>query len=136
MYRQNRLIFIFVLGFLFSCGGGGSSNSTNEVIAPLNINTSQFQSEIFSFDPIKLTVSSPNYQNCSFNLVSDEIFWKESEENTFRFNAPITFRDLQTYTLSINSISDANCPAGQKNIELSVKKLLTKFDANPSNINN
>ena len=136
MHRQNRLIFIFILGFLFSCGGGGSSNSTNEVVAPLIINTSQLQSEIFSFDPIELTVSSSNYQNCSFNLVSDEIFWKESEENTFRFNAPITFRDLQTYTLSINSISDANCPAGQKNIELSVKKLLTKFDANPSNINN
>ena len=136
MHKKNKLIFIFILGFLFSCGGGGSSNSSNEVIAPLNINTSQFQSEIFSFDPIELTVSSSNYQNCSFNLVSDEIFWKESEENTFRFNAPITFRDLQTYTLSINSISDANCPAGQKNIELSVKKLLTKFDANPSNINN
>ena len=136
MHKKNKLIFIFILGFLFSCGGGGSSNSTNEVVAPLNINTSQFQSEIFSFDPIELTVSSSNYQNCSFNLVSDEIFWKESEENTFRFNAPITFRDLQTYTLSINSISDANCPAGQKNIELSVKKLLTKFDANPSNINN
>ena len=136
MHKKNKLIFIFILGFLFSCGGGGSSNSINEVIAPLNINTSQFQSEIFSFDPIELTVSSSNYQNCSFNLVSDEIFWKESEENTFRFNAPITFRDIQTYTLSINSISDANCPAGQKNIELSVKKLLTKFDANPSNINN
>lgn len=136
MHKKNKLIFIFILGFLFSCGGGGSSNSTNEVVAPLIINTSQLQSEIFSFDPIELTVSSSNYQNCSFNLVSDEIFWKESEENTFRFNAPITFRDLQTYTLSINSISDANCPAGQKNIELSVKKLLTKFDANPSNINN
>ena len=136
MHKKNKLIFIFILGFLFSCGGGGSSNSTNEVEAPLIINTSQLQSEIFSFDRIELTVSSSNYQNCSFNLVSDEIFWKESEENTFRFNAPITFRDLQTYTLSINSISDANCPAGQKNIELSVKKLLTKFDANPSNINN
>ena len=136
MHKKNKLIFIFILGFLFSCGGGGSSNGTNEVVAPLIINTSQLQSEIFSFDPIELTVSSSNYQNCSFNLVSDEIFWKESEENTFRFNAPITFRDLQTYTLSINSISDANCPAGQKNIELSVKKLLTKFDANPSNINN
>ena len=136
MHKKNKLIFIFILGFLFSCGGGGSSNSTNEVVAPLIINTSQLQSEIFSFDRIELTVSSSNYQNCSFNLVSDEIFWKESEENTFRFNAPITFRDTQTYTLSINSISDANCPAGQKNIELSVKKLLTKFDANPSNINN
>ena len=136
MHKKNKLIFIFILGFLFSCGGGGSSNSTNEVVAPLIINTSQLQSEIFSFDRIELTVSSSNYQNCSFNLVSDEIFWKESEENTFRFNAPITFRDIQTYTLSINSISDANCPAGQKNIELSVKKLLTKFDANPSNINN
>ena len=136
MHKKNKLIFIFILGLLFSCGGGGSSNSTNEVVAPLIINTSQLQSEIFSFDRIELTVSSSNYQNCSFNLVSDEIFWKESEENTFRFNAPITFRDLQTYTLSINSISDANCPAGQKNIELSVKKLLTKFDANPSNINN
>ena len=136
MHKKNKLIFIFILGFLFSCGGGGSSNSTNEVVAPLIINTSQLQSEIFSFDPIELTVSSSNYQNCSFNLVSDEIFWKESEENTFRFNAPITFRDTQIYTLSINSISDANCPAGQKNIELSVKKLLTKFDANPSNINN
>ena len=136
MHKKNKLIFIFILGFLFSCGGGGSSNGTNEVVAPLIINTSQLQSEIFSFDPIELTVSSSNYQNCSFNLVSDEIFWKESEENTFRFNAPITFRDTQTYTLSINSISDANCPAGQKNIELSVKKLLTKFDANPSNINN
>ena len=136
MHKKNKLIFIFILGFLFSCGGGGSSNGTNEVVAPLIINTSQLQSEIFSFDPIELTVSSSNYQNCSFNLVSDEIFWKESEENTFRFNAPITFRDLQTYTLTINSISDANCPAGQKNIELSVKKLLTKFDANPSNINN
>ena len=136
MHKKNKLIFIFILGLLFSCGGGGSSNSTNEVVAPLIINTSQLQSEIFSFDRIELTVSSSNYQNCSFNLVSDEIFWKESEENTFRFNAPITFRDTQTYTLSINSISDANCPAGQKNIELSVKKLLTKFDANPSNINN
>ena len=136
MHKKNKLIFIFILGFLFSCGGGGSSNSTNEVVAPLIINTSQLQSEIFSFDRIELTVSSSNYQNCSFNLVSDEIFWKESEENTFRFNAPITFRDTQTYTLSINSISDANCPAGQKNIELSVKKLLTKFNANPSNINN
>ena len=59
--------------------------------------------------------------------MSDEIFWKESEENTFRFNAPITFRDLQTYTLSINSISDTNCPAGQKNIELSVKKTINKI---------
>ena len=99
MHKKNKLIFIFILGFLFSCGGGGSSNSTNEVVAPLIINTSQLQSEIFSFDRIELTVSSSNYQNCSFNLVSDEIFWKESEENTFRFNAPITFRDTQTCLL-------------------------------------
>jgi hypothetical protein len=136
MHKKNKLIFIIILGFLFSCGGGGSSKNTNEVIVPLNINTSQLQSEIFSFDPIELTISSSNYPNCSFNLVSDEIFWKESEKNTFRFNAPITFRDIQTYTLSINSISGSNCPAGQKNIELSVKKLSTKFDANPTNSSN
>ena len=133
MHIKNKLIFIFILGFLSSCGGGGSSNSTNEVIVPLNINTSQLQSEIFSFDPIELMISSSNYPNCSFNLVSDDIFWTENEQNTFRFNAPITFRDLQTYTLSINSISDTNCPSGQKNIELSVKKLATKFDVNPNN---
>ena len=114
MHIKNKLIFIFILGLLSSCGGGGSSNSTNEVIVPLNINTSQLQSEIFSFDPIELMISSSNYPNCTFNLVSNDIFWKESEQNTFRFNAPITFRDIQTYTLSINSISDTNCPSGQK----------------------
>lgn len=135
MSINNKLILISFLGFLFSCGGG-SSGAANEVSIPLNITSSKFQSEIFSFDPVELIVSSSNYPNCNFNLVSDDIFWKETANNIFSFNAPITFRDSQNYILTISSVSSSDCPTGQKNIELLVKRLSTKFDANPDNVNN
>ena len=99
MSINNKLILISFLGFLFSCGGG-SSGAANEVSIPLNITSSKFQSEIFSFDPVELIVSSSNYPNCTFNLVSDDIFWKETANNIFSFNAPITFRDSQNYILT------------------------------------
>ena len=131
---KNKLIYTFLISFIVSCGGSGSSNSINDAAMPLTIDISGLQSEIFSFDPIELSISS-NYSNCSYNLASDDIFWNEVENNTFKFNAPIIFEDQQSYTITVSSLRTESCPYGQKNIELSVKKMPTKFNASPSNSN-
>ena len=131
---KNKLIYTFLISFIVSCGGSGSSNSINDAAMPLIIDISGLQSEIFSFDPIELSISS-NYSNCSYNLASDDIFWNEVENNTFKFNAPIIFEDQQSYTITVSSLRTESCPYGQKNIELSVKKMPTKFNASPSNSN-
>ena len=131
---KNKLIYTFLISFIVSCGGSGSSNSINDPAMPLTIDISGLQSEIFSFDPIELSISS-NYSNCSYSLASDDIFWNEVENNTFKFNAPIIFEDQQSYTIKVSSLRTESCPYGQKNIELSVKKMPTKFNASPSNSN-
>jgi hypothetical protein len=132
IHSKNKLIYTFLISFIVSCGGSGSSNSINDAAMPLTIDISGLQSEIFSFDPIELSISS-NYSNCSYSLASDDIFWNEVENNTFKFNAPIIFEDQQSYTITVSSLRTESCPYGQKNIELSVKKIPTKFNASPSN---
>ncbi len=134
--RKFYLFPLFLCLFIASCGGGaGSPLSNDDNPEPLSITISQLPSDIFSYDTIELVVLA-NYPNCTFDLASDHIFWKENSNNIFNFHAPITFYDQETFILSINSIGNNSCPAGQKNIEMHVKKIPVKFEALPSNINN
>lgn len=116
---------------LSSCGGGGSDqNKTN--LTSLIISNSALPSEIFSYQSIELNVSS-NYPTCSFEVSSPSIYWTESLGNNFKFNAPVTFQEKETFPIYINSISSDTCPTAQKYIEISVSRFDTKYTALPEN---
>lgn len=122
-----------MITLLSSCGDGGGESSQDD-LSPANISIthSTLPSPIFSYQPIELNISS-NYSNCLFDVSSPSIFWKESSENNFKFNAPITFQEQETFTITVSSITSLTCPSGQKNIELSINKINTKYSAEPSN---
>jgi hypothetical protein len=123
---------LFLIALLQSCGGGGESSQDDPSPANIIITHSSLPSQIFSYQPIELNISS-NYPTCSFDISSPSIFWKESSGNNFKFNAPISFQDEENFSVNINSIGSSNCPSGQKNIELTVKRFNTKYSAEPSN---
>ena len=128
-----KIYLVVIIALLSSCGGGGGKSSQDD-LSPANISIthSTLPSPIFSYQPIELNISS-NYSNCLFDVSSPSIFWKESSENNFKFNAPITFQEQETFTITVSSITSLTCPSGQKNIELSVNKINTKYSAEPSN---
>ena len=128
-----KIYLVVTIALLSSCGGGGGESSQGD-LSPANIliTHSTLPSPIFSYQPIELNISS-NYSNCLFDVSSPSIFWKESSENNFKFNAPITFQEQETFTITVSSITSLTCPSGQKNIELSINKINTKYSAEPSN---
>jgi len=128
-----KIYLVVTIALLSSCGGGGGESSQDD-LSPANISIthSTLPSPIFSYQPIELNISS-NYSNCLFDVSSPSIFWKESSENNFKFNAPITFQEQETFTITVSSITSLTCPSGQKNIELSTNKINTKYSAKPSN---
>ena len=128
-----KIYLVVTIALLSSCGGGGGESSQDD-LSPANIliTHSTLPSPIFSYQPIELNISS-NYSNCLFDVSSPSIFWKESSENNFKFNAPITFQEQETFTITVSSITSLTCPSGQKNIELSINKINTKYSAEPSN---
>ena len=128
-----KIYLVVTIALLSSCGGGGGESSQDD-LSPANISIthSTLPSPIFSYQPIELNISS-NYSNCLFDVSSPSIFWKESSENNFKFNAPITFQEQETFTITVSSITSLTCPSGQKNIELSINKINTKYSAEPSN---
>ena len=134
MYIKKIFIYISCIIILTSCGGGGGSNNIiDDKPAQLIINSSSFPSGIYSYDPAELIISS-NYPSCTFNVTSSYIYWMTSSDNVFSFNAPITFLENESFPINISSISSESCPAGQKNIEITVNRLNTKYIAVPSNI--
>ena len=122
MPKSQYINILFSIILLSSCGGGGGGESSQDNPSPANIiiTHSSLPSQIFSYQPIELNISS-NYPACSFDISSSSIFWKESSGNNFKFNAPITFQDEENFSVNVNSIGSSNCPSGQKNIELTVK---------------
>ena len=132
MPKSQYINILFSIILLSSCGGGGGESSQDLPSPPNIITHSVLPSQIFSYQPIELNISS-NYPACSFFISSSSIFWEESSGNNFKFNAPITFQDQENFSISINSLSSSNCPSGQKNIELTVNKFNTKYSAEPSN---
>lgn len=128
-----RIYLIIIITLLSSCGDGRGESSQDD-LSPANIliTHSTLPSKIFSYQLIELNISS-NYSNCLFDISSPSIFWKESSENNFKFNAPITFQEQETFTITVSSITSLTCPSGQKNIELSINKINTKYSAEPSN---
>ena len=134
MCIKKIFIYISCIIILTSCGGGGGSNNIiDDKPAQLIINSSSFPSGIYSYDPAELIISS-NYPSCTFNVTSSYIYWMTSSDNVFSFNAPITFLENESFPINISSISSESCPAGQKNIEITVNRLNTKYTAVPSNI--
>ena len=128
-----KIYLVVIIALLSSCGGGGEESSQDDLSrANISITHSTLPSPIFSYQPIELNISS-NYSNCLFDVSSPSIFWKESSENNFKFNAPITFQEQETFTITVSSITSLTCPSGQKNIELSINKINTKYSAEPSN---
>ena len=135
MKKKFYIITFALVIILSSCSGGGNSSAVdgNQEPQVLNIYSSPFPSEIYSYDPVQLNISS-NYPNCVFNVTSPYIYWIEKSNNEINFNAPITFLDNETFPITISSIMSDLCPSGQKIIDISVQKTNTKFSLMPDNI--
>ena len=64
MRKKFHILASLLIIMLSSCGGGGNSstNDINQDPQILNIYTSPFPSEIYSYDPVQLNISS-NYKD-------------------------------------------------------------------------
>ena len=105
MKKKFYTITFALVIILSSCSGGGNSSAVdgNQEPQVLNIYSSPFPSEIYSYDPVQLNISS-NYPDCVFNVTSPYIYWIEKLNNEVNFNAPITFQDNETIPITIRSI--------------------------------
>lgn len=121
--------------FLSSCGGGGSGGSadgptTNQ--SAISISYSALPSSIYSYQRLSIDVNS-NYSDCKYVLSGDDIHWIQSSGNTFKFNAPITVLEDESFKFQINSLSTSTCPTGSKEVSLNIKKNNTKYNPIPIN---
>ena len=130
-----RLFLILPIIFLYSCGGGGSSNSSDfstPVKPAIIINYSALPDQIFSFQTINLDINS-NYLDCTYSISGSDIHWTSSSGNSFKFNAPITTLAEEDFKFDISTVPSSNCPYALKEVNLNVKKRDTKYSGIPIN---
>ena len=112
--------------FLSSCGGGGSGGSADSLPtnqAAISISYSTLPTPIYSYQRLSIDVNS-NYPDCKYVLSGDDIHWIQSSGNAFNFNAPITVLEEEAFKFQINSISTGTCPAGSREVNLNIKKII------------
>ena len=135
MIKKIRLIWVFLLIFLYSCGNGGNSSAQDFSIPekpPILISYSAFPDKIFSFQTIDLEITS-NYLDCSYSLSGSDIHWISSSGNSFRFNAPITTLSEEDFKFDISSIPSNECPYGFMEVNINVEKRETRYNDIPIN---
>ena len=72
-------ISVFLSFFLIGCGGSSSNDENTSDEALLTINATNFPSNVKSYKPVNISVSS-NY-DCSFILESEDIYWVSTNDN-------------------------------------------------------
>ena len=128
---KNKLFIALGTLFLTSCGGGSQPSSEDTILTPLSISASGFKSDIESYEPLEITISS-NY-DCSFILSGDHINWINTTDNkTFSYRGPVVLRNNVMHNISISTIANSFCPNGTINLTHNVSKNNDILKFNPS----
>ena len=139
MIKSSDIFFnIFIIFFLYSCGGGGSSGIEEAQNNLVSINLTGLKSPSYSYDNQVVEISS-NVPECEFILSLDnEEFFKiphiQTEDNrNFKFRNPIIYSDSKNFQLKVSTINSTDCPESNKDFNLQIDKYPLKHSLYPSN---
>ena len=133
---KNKLLMGLGILFVASCGDGSQPSDEEAISAPLSISASGFKSNVESYEPLEITLSS-NY-DCSYILSGDNINWISTTDNkTFSYRAPVVLRNGVVHNISISTIANSSCPYGSINLAHNVSKNddILKFNPSPAPYN-
>ena len=140
MIKSSDIFFnIFIIFFLYSCGGGGSSGVEEAQNNLVSINLTGLKSPSYSYENQTINISS-NISECRFRAaLKDEVFHQlhhvNSEDNKkFIFKNPISLISTENFQLNISTISNESCPEAERTFNLQVDKYPTQYNLIPSNI--
>ena len=118
---------IFIIFFLYSCGGGGSSGVEEAQNNLVSINLTGLKSPSYSYENQTINISS-NISECRFRAaLKDEVFHQLHHVNTednkkFTFRNPISLKSTENFQVNISTISNESCPEAEKTFNLQVDK--------------
>ena len=134
------LTYIFLLLFISSCGGGGSSeiNSSEDIVLNINLNGLKTPSNSYENQVIEIT---SNITQCSFNIsLNNQDTYKihhvkTNDNKNFVFRNPLIYKESENFQLNISSITNLNCPEANKNFDLQINRYPTQYNLIPTNTN-
>ena len=96
MIKSSDIFFnIFIIFFLYSCGGGGSSGIEEAQNNLVSINLTGLKSPSYSYENQTINISS-NISECSFRVaLKDEVFHKLHHVNTCLLYTSPSPRDMR-----------------------------------------
>ena len=106
---------IFIIFFLYSCGGGGTSGVEEVQNNLVSINLTGLKSPSYSYENQTINISS-NISECRFRAaLKDEVFHQLHHVNTednkkFTFRNPISLKSTENFQVNISTISNESCP--------------------------
>ena len=130
-----KSVFIFLLSLtIIGCGGGSSIEST---LNPVLINVIGLVDNDFSYSTQEISIES-NYSNCEFrltqNMNSPKILHLQTTNNkNFSFRNPIIYEESSDINIRIETIVGPDCPDKSSDLNFSIRKYPTKYQAIPKN---
>tara|TARA_X000000950_G_scaffold98744_1_gene124853 strand:- start:6953 stop:8794 length:1842 start_codon:yes stop_codon:yes gene_type:complete len=130
----------YVLFFIVSCSGGGSSGDIEMENNIVNINISGFKTASSSYENQIIEISS-NIAECTYDisLNNQDIYkihhLKTDDSKQFFFRNPVIYSQSEIFQLRVSTISNLSCPSAEKNFNFQVDRYPTQYELIPNNIN-
>ena len=130
----------YVLFFIVSCNGGGSSGEIGVENNTANISISGFKTPSSSYESQIIEISS-NIAECTYDisLNNQDIYkihhLKTDDNKQFFFRNPLIYSQSEIFQLRVSTISNLSCPSAEKNFNFQVDRHPTQYELFPNNVN-
>tara|TARA_B100000886_G_scaffold85658_1_gene56181 strand:- start:54 stop:1895 length:1842 start_codon:yes stop_codon:yes gene_type:complete len=130
----------YVLFFIVSCSGGGSSGEIGVENNTANISISGFKTPSSSYENQIIEISS-NIAECTYDisLNNQDIYkihhLKTDDNKQFFFRNPLIYSQSEIFQLRVSTISNLSCPSAEKNFNFQVDRHPTQYELFPNNVN-
>ena len=130
----------YVLFFIVSCSGGGSSGEIGVENNTANISISGFKTPSSSYENQIIEISS-NIAECTYeiSLNNQDIYkihhLKTDDNKQFFFRNPLIYSQSEIFQLRVSTISNLSCPSAEKNFNFQVDRHPTQYELFPNNVN-